>query len=111
MDQNLLSYDLTLDVTDEYSLSEKMVHYCGGQILQVHWAACKAVLAFFAGSRVSKSKASKKPEMEREYLEIYYNAIEELDVENFNRDAHDYFCHSFQKKEEPMPEVWPRVQR
>jgi hypothetical protein len=97
------NYDLTLDDTDEYSLSEKMVHYCGGQILQVHWAACKAVLAFFAGSRVSKSRTSKKPEMERECLEIYYNAIEELDVEYFNRDARDYFCHSFQKKEEPMP--------
>ena len=27
--------DLTLDDNDDYSLSEKMVHFCGGHILQV----------------------------------------------------------------------------
>ncbi|KAI2502809.1 hypothetical protein MHU86_11633 [Fragilaria crotonensis] len=97
------NYDLTLGDNDDFSLSEKMVHYCGGQILQVRWSACKAVLAFYAGSRVSKLKSSKKPEMERECLEIYYNAIEELDVEHFNKDAREFFCHSFQKKGEPMP--------
>ncbi len=41
--------------------------------------------------------------MERECLEIYYNAIEELDVDHFNKDARELFWHSFQKKEEPMP--------
>lgn len=97
------NYDLTYDDHDAYNLSQKMVHYCGGHILPVHWSACKAVLAFYAGSRVSKSKTSKKPEMERECLEIYYNAIEELDVDHFNKDAREFFCHSFQKKEEPMP--------
>ena len=65
------NYDLTYDDHDAYNLSQKMVHYCGGHILPVHWSACKAVLAFYAGSRVSKSKTSKKPEMERECLEIY----------------------------------------
>ncbi len=41
--------------------------------------------------------------MERECLEIYYNAIKELDVDHFNKDARELFWHSFQKKEEPMP--------
>ena len=71
--------------------------------MQLHWSACKAVLAFYAGSRVSKSETLKKPEMERECLEIYYNAIKELDVDHFNKDARELFWHSFQKKEEPMP--------
>ena len=97
------NYDLTLGDNDDYTLSDKMVHYCGGQILQVHWSACKAVLAFYAGSRVSKGKTVKKHEMEKICLEIYYTAIEELDVEHFDKDARDFFCHSFQKKEEPMP--------
>ena len=97
------NYNLTLGHNDDYNLSDQMVHYCGGHILQVHWTAYKAVLAFYAGSRVRKSKTSKKPEMERECLEIYYNAIEELDPEHFNKDARDFVCHSFQKKEEPMP--------
>jgi hypothetical protein len=81
------NYDLTLGNNDNYTLSDKMVHYCGGQILQVHWSACKAM---------------KKPEIEKLCLEIYYTAIEELDVEHFDKDARDFFCHSFQKKEEPM---------
>jgi hypothetical protein len=70
------NYDLTLGDNDDYTLSDKMVHYCGGQILQVHWSACKAVLAFYAGSRVSKGKTVKKHEMEKICLEIYYTAID-----------------------------------
>ena len=27
-----------------------MVHFCGGDMSRVHWTACKAVLAFYAGS-------------------------------------------------------------
>ena len=98
------NYDLTLGDNDDYSLSEKMVHYCGGgHILPVHWSACKAVLAFYAGSKVSKSKSLKIPEMGRACLEIYYNAIEELDVAHFNdKDSREFF-HCFQKKEEPVP--------
>jgi hypothetical protein len=95
------NYDLTLDDNDEYSLSEKMVHYCGGHILQVHWSACKAVLAFYAGLRVSKSKPSKKPEMKRECLEIHYNAIEELDVDHFNKDAREFFGTLSRQKRNP----------
>ncbi len=41
--------DLTLGDNDDYSLSEKRVHCCGGHNLQVHCSACKAVLAFYAG--------------------------------------------------------------
>lgn len=29
---------------DKYSLSDQMVHFCGGQILRVHLTACKAVI-------------------------------------------------------------------
>ena len=101
------NYDLTLGDNDDYTLSDKMVHYCGGQILQVHWRACKAVLAFYAGSRVSKGKTMKKHEMEKICLKIYYTAIEELDVEHFDKGARNFFCHSFQKKEEPMPAHCP----
>ena len=96
------NYDLTLDNNDEYSLSDKMFHYCGGHILQVHWSACKAVLAFYTGSRVSKSKTSKKPEMERECFEIYYNAIEdELDVDHFNKDAREFFLTLSRRRRNP----------
>jgi hypothetical protein len=50
---------------DQYTLSEeKMVHHCGGAILPVHWTACKAVLAFHAGSGVSKLKSTTKAKTE-----------------------------------------------
>ena len=61
MEEEFVDNDnLTLGNNDDYTLSDKMVHYCGGQILQVHWSACKAVLAFYyAGLRVSKGKTTK----------------------------------------------------
>jgi hypothetical protein len=38
---------------DEYTLSEKMVHYVGGHVMPEHWVACKAVLVFHAGYTTS----------------------------------------------------------
>ena len=96
-------YAMMTGDNNHYTLSEKMVHHCGGAILPVHWAACKAVLAFHAGSGVSKMRTTTKAMKEASCLELYYNTIESLDEEHFDRDARDFFCHSFQKKEEPMP--------
>ena len=39
---------------DKYSLSDQMVQFCGGLISRLHMTACKAVLAFYAGSSVTK---------------------------------------------------------
>ena len=33
------NYDLDAEGGEEYTLSQKMVHYCGGCILPVHWTA------------------------------------------------------------------------
>ena len=55
-----------------------MVHHCGGAILPVHWIACKAVLAFAAGSGVSKLKMTTKAKKADACLELYYNTIEAL---------------------------------
>ena len=97
------NYEMLTGNTDQYSLSEKMVHHCGGAILPVHWVACKAVLAFYAGSGVSKLKTTTKANKEASCLELYYNTLESLDEEHFDKSARDFFCHSFQKKDEPMP--------
>jgi hypothetical protein len=96
-------YAMLTGDNDHYTLSEKMVHHCGGAILPVHWAACKAVLAFHAGVGVSKMKTTTKLMKEASCLELYYNTIEALDEEHFDKAARDFFCHSFQKKEDPMP--------
>ena len=97
------NYKMLTGNSDQYSLSEKMVHHCGGAILPVHWTACKAVLAFHAGSGVSKLKTTTKANKEASCLELYYNTIESLEEEYFDKAAREYFCHSFQKKDEPMP--------
>ena len=54
------NYDMLTGNEEQYSLSEKMVHHCGGAILPVHWVACKAVLAFAAGLGVRKLKTTAK---------------------------------------------------
>ena len=97
------NYEMLTGNNDQYSLSEKMVHHCGGAILPVHWCACKAVLAFYAGSGVSKLKTTTKANRESACLELYYNTIESLDDTHFDKASRDYFCNSFQKKDEPMP--------
>ena len=97
------NYEMLTGDDSQYTLSEKMVHHCGGAILPVHWIACKAVLAFASGSGVSKLKTTTKAKKADACLELYYNTIEALDEEFFDKDARDFFCNSFQKKEEPMP--------
>jgi hypothetical protein len=79
------------------------VHHCRRAILPVHWTASKAVLAFHAGSGVSKLKTTTKYLKEAACLELYYNTIESLDEEHFDKAARDFFCLSFQKNDEPMP--------
>ena len=85
-------------------ISHKMWHHCGGAILPVHWRACKAVLAFHAGSRVSNftRKTTSKTMIEAACLEIYLNAIDALDQNQFDKPCREYFSHSFQSKHEPM---------
>ena len=73
------NYEMLTGNEDHYTLSEKMVHYCGGAILPVHWIACKAVLAFSAGSGVSKLKTTTKAMKANACLELYHNTIESLD--------------------------------
>ena len=48
------NYDMDGSNDDnEYTLSEKMVHYVGGHVMPEHWVACKAVLVFHAGYTTS----------------------------------------------------------
>jgi len=84
------NYKMLTGNTDEYSLSEKMVHHCGGAILPVHWVACKAVLVFYAGSGVSKLKNTTKANKEASCLELYYNTLESLDEEHFDKSARNF---------------------
>ena len=60
-DQEFLdNYDLDAEGGDDYTLSQKMLHYCGGNITQTHWIACKACLALFAGGVTSKMLTTTK---------------------------------------------------
>ena len=47
-------YDLDAEGGDDYTLCQKMVHYCGGHIVPEHLPACKAVLVFHAGCAICK---------------------------------------------------------
>lgn len=85
---------------DKYSLSDQMVHFCGGHISRVHLTACKAVLAFYAGSSVTKLSQMTKKLREAACLRIYMNAVDELDDEHFDGDAKDFFKSSFLKTNE-----------
>jgi hypothetical protein len=97
------SYDLITDNDDKYSLCEKMVHSCGGCVTPVHWTACKYVLAFYAGSEVSKMASMTKKNREAACMQIYVTAINELENEHFlDDDAHFFFKRSFQKKGDPL---------
>ena len=62
-DQEFLdNYDL-VDIeqgSDDYTLSQKMIHFCGGVITQSHWITCKAGLAFFAGAATSNMLTTTK---------------------------------------------------
>lgn len=87
---------------EKYSLSEQMVHFCGGIISRVHWTACKAVLAHYAGSSTSKLSQMTKKLREAACLRIYMNAVDELDDEHFDADAKVFFKKSFLKTSEPL---------
>ena len=93
------NYDIDGDGADDYTLCEKMVHYCGGGIVREHWAACKAVLVFNAGERLSKLSTMTKTCKEAAMMELYSSAIAELDEVHFGDGARYFFSRSFQKKE------------
>ena len=65
------NYDLDAEGGDEYTLGQKMVHYCVGIITQSHRIACKACLAFFAGAATSKILTTTKPPKEASCLQVY----------------------------------------
>ena len=96
------NYELDAEGGDEYTLSQKMAHYCGGAITQDHWAACKAVLCFHAGCATSKLSQMTKVVKEAAMLELYLASVEALDPLVFCEKAKSFFCRSFRKKDEPV---------
>jgi hypothetical protein len=94
------NYDLEESTgDDDYTLSDKMVHYVGGHITQDHWYACKAVLAFHAGCAVCKLSPMSKAVMQNTCLEAYKAAVADLDELHFGSDARAFFFrHSVRKK-------------
>ena len=102
-DQEFLdNYDLDVEGADDYTLSQKMVHYCGGNITPSHWIACKACLAFFAGAATSKMLTTTKALKEASCLQVYLGAIDALDDSHFDMNTKAFFGHSLQKKDEPV---------
>ena len=87
---------------DDFTLSEKMVHYLGRHVVPEHWTACKATLVFFAGSRTSKLTVMTKVGKEAACLNTYLAAIGELDPLHFCPQSKLFFSNSFRKKDEPM---------
>jgi hypothetical protein len=87
---------------DEFTLSEKIVHYLGGHVAPEHWTACKAVLVFHAGVETCKLAVMTKQDKEAACLTAYNEAIDNLDPMYFCANAIKFFRHSFKKKDEPM---------
>ena len=96
------NYELDGEQADDYTLYQKMVHYCGGGIVSEHWAACKVVLVFHAGVSVSKLSTMTRAVKEAATLQLYTSAIAELDEVHFGDGARLFFSRSFQKKDEPV---------
>ena len=97
------NYELMTEGNDgKYSLSEQMVHFCGGHITRVHWTSCKAVIAFNAGSSVSKLSQMTKKLREAACLRIFFNAVDELADKHFCAEAKSFFKESFSKTNEPL---------
>ena len=96
------NYNLDCEGGDDYTLSQKMVHYCGGIILSEHWAACKAVLCFQAGASTSKLNSMTKLVKEAACLELYKASNAALDPLNFCDGSRAFFLRSFRKKDEPV---------
>ena len=85
---NLLdNYDLEENLdNDQYTLSDKIVHYVGGQIFPVHWNAIKIVLMFKAGCEVAAMHMMTKPCMKsRHCLDKYVNLVSHLDPLHFSK--------------------------
>ena len=92
---------------DDFSLSEKMVHYLGGHVSPEHWTACKAVLVFYAGAETCKLSVMTKQGKKAACLAAYNAVIDSLDPTYFcANDDIKFFQHSFKKKDEPMT-VYP----
>ena len=103
LDQEFLdNYDLDVEGGDEYTLGQKIVHYCNENITQSHWIACKACLSFFAGAATSKMLTTTKALKEASCLQVYLGTIDALDDTHFDMDAKVFFRHSLQNKDEPM---------
>ena len=96
------NYDLDAEGGDEYTLSQKMAHYCGGAITQDHWPACKAVLCFHAGTATSKLSTMTKVLKEAAMLELYLVSIDRLDPLVFCDGSRAFFKRSFRKKEDQV---------
>jgi len=94
--------DYKLDDDDGRTLSEKMVHYVGGNVTPEHWVACKAVLVFHAGSTTSKLPVMAKASKLAACLTAYNTAIDALDRNIFSAEACNFFLHSFRKKDKAM---------
>ena len=94
------NYSLDADDGGEYTLCQKMVHYCGGHIAVEHLAACKAVLVFQAGCSISKLSSMTKVVKEAAMMELYNASIAALDEIHFGDSARLFFSRSFRKKDE-----------
>ena len=83
---------------DDYTLCQKMVHYCGGGIVPEHWPACKAVLVFHAGDGLSKLSTMAKTVKEAAMMQLYTAAIAELDEIHFGDSARVFLRDRFKGK-------------
>jgi hypothetical protein len=95
-------HDLDAEGGDEYTLLQKMTHYCGGAITQDHWPACKAVLCYHAGAATSKLSTMTRVLKEAAMLELYISSIDRLDPLVFCDGSCAFFKRSFRKKDEPV---------
>ena len=92
------NYDLDAEGGDDYTLCQKMVHYCGGHIVPEHLPACKAVLVFNAGCAISKLSSMTKVVKEVAMLELYNASIAALDEIQFDDSARLFFPDRSEKK-------------
>ena len=114
--EHINNYDMLNDVDDDYTLSEKMVHYVGGHIMPEHWRVCNAVLVFHAGAGVSKLATmtmEKRNEMTLEAFNLAMQHIATLDTTHFCPKGIAFFRHTFRNKTKPMngSSVWRSDQR
>ena len=92
------NYDLDAEGGDDYTLCQKMVHYCGGHIVPEHLPACKAVLVFNAGCAISKLSSMTKVVKEAAMLELYNASIAALDEIQFGDSARLFFPDRSERK-------------